>query len=900
MKQEHVIAAFNRGRVSRYGVARLEVKRIALAAETQTNYIPRVLGSMSLRPGMQYLGSTASNNPARMIPFIYATDDTALLEFTDSLMRVWVSDALVTRPTVTSAVTNGNPFIIALAGWTDSDEGSAASTFVSPYMQLVGDGTSAAIRDQVVTVPAASIGVTHALRIVIARGPVYLRVGTAAGDDSYVNETALRRGTHSIAFTPTGDFNIRFFSRSIPVAWVQSCAVEAAGTFTIPTPYTSSTMRATLRADQSGDITFVACDGIEQTMIERRANNSWSVVYFEPEDGPFDVINITPITLTASATTGNITVTASKALFYSTDVATLYQIISDGQSVTKSIAAQNTFTNDILITGVGSDRTFTIVITGLTATLSTVTLQRSLGVTGSWVDVSGKTWTTDTTETYADALDNQLAYYRIGVKAGGYVAGTIVCTMSIATGSITGVVRVTAFTSSTVVSAEVLSELGGTNATALWKPGEWSPRKGYPTAVCLHEGRLWWSGHSKVWGSISDSYLSYDPDITGDSGLISRTLAAGPIDTISWMASNQRLLIGSQSIEFSARASTLDEPLSPTAFVVKPASNQGSGNVDVVKIDNRCVFVQRNGSRVYELAFDARNYDYSANDLTAVIPEIGYPGIVRMAMQRQIDTRIHCVRSDGTVALNIQDKTEDMKAWVDITTDGLIEDAVVLPAGSGYLDDYVYYVVKRTINGSTVRFLEKWAQSTECIGGTINKQADAFKLVTNSGPSTIVSGLSHLEGESVVVWADGADVGTDADYGQTYTVSGGQITLATAATSIVVGLPYTAQFKSMKLGSPSQNFTNVLNHYKNIRHIGMVLADTHPRGVRYGVDFTYLDSMPLMEHGKPVDTDAIWTEYDEVKFELDGIFDPNARLCLQSQAPMPATILSTVLFLELS
>jgi hypothetical protein len=49
-RQEAVIAAFNRGRVSRFGVARSEVKRIALAAQTQTNYVPKVLGSMTMRP----------------------------------------------------------------------------------------------------------------------------------------------------------------------------------------------------------------------------------------------------------------------------------------------------------------------------------------------------------------------------------------------------------------------------------------------------------------------------------------------------------------------------------------------------------------------------------------------------------------------------------------------------------------------------------------------------------------------------------------------------------------------------------------------------------------------------------------------------------------------------------
>jgi len=368
------------------------------------------------------------------------------------------------------------------------------------------------------------------------------------------------------------------------------------------------------------------------------------------------------------------------------------------------------------------------------------------------------------------------------------------------------------------------------------------------------------------------------------------------------MASNQRLLIGAEGTEFSARASTLDEPLSPTAFVIKPTSNQGSASVDSVKIDNRCFFVQRNGSRVYELSFDTRWYDYSAKDITTIIPEIGYPYIVRMAMQRQPDTRIHCVRSDGTVALNVQEKNEDMIAWVDVTTDGLIEDVVVLPGGNGQLDDYVYYVVKRTINGSDVRYLEKWAQTSDCVGGTTNKQADSFVQVTNTPASVIVSGLSNLEGKQVAVWADGADVGTNSNYTYIYTVSGGQITLATAASSIIVGLPYTAQFKSVKIGSPTQDISQILDHYKNVNHIGFIMANTHHKGVRFGPEFTILDSLPDMERGIPLGqvTGSVYSHYDEQTIEFPGGWDTDTRICLQAQAPRCATVLAAVLQLEIT
>ena len=268
---EHVLLAFNRGKVSPLGLGRIEVKRIGLAAEEQTNFIPRVLGSMSLRPGLGYLGSTKSSNAAKYLPFIYSTTDTALLEMTASTMRIWVNDALVSRV--------GPSFTVpALNTWTDNDEAGATSTWTGTYLQLVGTGTNAAIRDTAVTV--TSTGVEHAIRITVDRGPVMLRVGTAAGDDSYVNETTLRTGVHSIAFTPTGNFYIRLFGRRIPYSWVSSVTAEAAGTVELPTSFTGSDLQ-NIRQEQSGNIIYLACSGQQQRMIERRdtTTNSWSFTY---------------------------------------------------------------------------------------------------------------------------------------------------------------------------------------------------------------------------------------------------------------------------------------------------------------------------------------------------------------------------------------------------------------------------------------------------------------------------------------------------------------------------------------------------------------------------------------------------------------------------------------------
>ncbi len=96
------LLSFNRGLVSPLALARLDIKRLAMAADVQTNWMTRTLGPMSLRPGLQYLGNTYNNQPSLNVDFAFDQDDTALIELTDGAMRVRVNDVLVARPAIGS------------------------------------------------------------------------------------------------------------------------------------------------------------------------------------------------------------------------------------------------------------------------------------------------------------------------------------------------------------------------------------------------------------------------------------------------------------------------------------------------------------------------------------------------------------------------------------------------------------------------------------------------------------------------------------------------------------------------------------------------------------------------------------------------------------------------------
>lgn len=874
-KDNHEILAFNRGVVSPLLMARADVQRVALSAETQTNFMPRALGPMSLRPGLKYIGATASNNAAKHIPFIYSITDTALLEITDYLLRVRVSDTLVTRASVSTAISNGT-FTSDLTGWTDNDEGSAVSQWLTGgYMSLQGTGTSAAIRDQTVTIIGGDSGVVHALNVVVTRGPVTLRVGSTSGGDEYVAEVELNTGHHSLAFTPTGTFYVRLKTYKEYPVLVDSCTIAGSGTMTLTAPWPAAYL-GRVRSTQSGDVVFVACDGVRPQRIVRRGAGSWSLEDYVSDLGPFRNENLTDATITASALTGLITLTASRPTFRSTHVGGLFKLKSDGQAVTQTASAENTFTNAILVEGTGAARTFGLTITGTWA--GTITLQRSVDNT-TWKDVT--TYTVNASTTLDDALDNQSVYYRLGFKTGEYTSGTAVMDLVYAAGSIIGIARVSAYTSATSVTAFVVQDMGSASAVTGWAEGAWSDYRGWPSACALREGRLWFVGKDKFWASVVDDFANHETEYVGDAGPINRSIGEGPVDRMAWLVSSLNLVAGGGGAEFIARSDTTDVAITPFTFNVRPTTNLGSYGIDAEMLDQGILFVDRSGTRLIQLSPEGNGF--SATDLNVLSPEILEPYVVDIAVQRHPDTRVHCVRSDGTVAVLVYNKLEDVKAWVLVETDGDVEEAIVLP---GTVEDEVYYVVKRTINSATVRYLEKWALESQCEGGTLNRQADSFIYISQAS-STAVSGLTHLEGESVVVWADGV-------YAGAFTVASGAITLTTAAAEIIVGLTYTARFKSTKLAQSGA----ALIARKRVAHLGVLLQNTHASGLQYGPDFSTLDDLPLIEEGTTQDTDGIWADYNYDHFAFNGTYSVDSRVCLQATAPKPCTVLACVIEME--
>lgn len=858
---------FNRGEVDDLALARDDVEKVKNSASFLNNFLPIRLGAMRYRQGFEYMGSVPSES--HFAPFVAAIDDVALLEFSDGQLRVWVDDEVVSRNAVTTVVLNSS-FATNLNDWPDaSGAGSSSAWLTGGYAVLQGNGTTSGGIYQTL---ATELSVEHGVTIVIKEAPVLVKLGTSGNGSDDIYSGTLAPGTHSFSITPDANLTITLLNSNKYRALVASVTIDGAGALSIPTSVTTDVIPS-LRYAQSADVYYCAAADIAHFLTERRGKKSWSVVDYQPSDGPFEAINTTNITMESSVLSGNGSLTSSDDFFSDDNIGQLFKLGSSGQNVESSVTVEDSGTNSIRVTGVADARNIRVAISG--TWVGKVQLQRSTDNV-TWDDK--KAYTVNTTSTYDDSLDNSELYYRLWVNVGDITSGTINLDLTYPGGSIEGICRVTGITSPTVATIQVLKDFGGTEPTRDWYDGSWR-KNNHPSSVEFYEGRLWWGGKNKVWGSVSDSYKSFDRDNDpdgdnpGNSASIVKTIGFGPVDTVKWLASSTRLLMGIASDEIAIRSSSFGEILTQDNANLKSGSNQGAANNIPLKIDDKVYFVQRSTIKIFEMVYSLSSDVHSGSDLMMLNPSICKEGIKRMVFTRQPETRLHIVMNDGTERVYLSEPGEDVKAWSRLDTDGLIEDIVVIPSVD---EDRVYRVVNRTGG----RYLERAALTSEAAGGNISKHFDSFVQYTS--PGLTIGGLGHLEGETVCVWADGSDRGS-------YVVTSGSITVGSSWVNVIVGLHYIADYKSSKLGgfmasAFGDGVQSVLGLYKRIVGVGVILSDYEIGSLQIGRDLSSLYDLPLTESGTVV-PGTTTLKYDEMAFEFDGEDEVDPRIYMRSTGP---------------
>ncbi len=655
--------------------------------------------------------------------------------------------------------------------------------------------------------------------------------------------------------------------------WIQTTAYE------VQTVYDADDVFA-VQFTQANDVVYLTHPDYPVQKLTRVADDSWTIA-----TPVFDVPamldeNFTTTTITPSATTGTITLTASAALFNTLHAGTYGSYWRIGyQRAAQSLELTLGSTGTSSSIKVSKGLAWNVYSYGTWS--ATFNLERSDDGGTTWVPVRRYIGASDRNIAQAGVEEDGNALYRLNCTA--HTSGTGYARFEVPDAYVYGTVKVTGFTSSTVVTATVIDTLESTAATDIWAEGAWSSFRGFPRAATLHNQRLMFGGtdyeKQKVWGSKIGDFENIEYG-TLDDDAVAYVLGAKQTNVIQWLSSGNALEIGTAGEEWITTGQDGFSSITPSSVFARRQSSVGSAAIQAILTKDTTVFVQRAGTRLHEMTYTQDRNQYLSSELTVYADHITEGGVVQMAYQQQNQSVIWAVTGDGILIGLTYERDQGVIGWHRHVTDGFFESVSTIP-GDG--PDEVWCVVRRTIDGETKRYIERmnpvqWEDKEDCF------YVDSG-LSYDGAPASVFSGLEHLEGKEVSILADGAVVPNQ-------TVTGGQITLPDGleASMVHIGLPYEVVIQPMKLDvdamiGPTQGQVKIV-YELNVRLFKTL-------GLEYG-NGTSRYSLPFRSTSMDMDSSPPLYTGDK-KLEFAGDYGTDGPVIIYHHQPLPLTLLGLVI-----
>lgn len=394
--------------------------------------------------------------------------------------------------------------------------------------------------------------------------------------------------------------------------------------------------------------------------------------------------------------------------------------------------------------------------------------------------------------------------------------------------------------------------------------------------------------------------------------------------------------------------------ITATSSVITPQSYYGAADVHPIIIDYDILYVQNEGAIIRDLQYNFFVNIYTGTDVTVLSSHLFYPNtIIDWAYQDTPNKVIWAVRSDGTLLSMTFLKAQEVLGWARHETNGRVESIASVQEGS---TDAVYLCVNRNGTRSVERLCDRvynqiddaWcldaALSTTAVypagniglsglTGNVTITADAAvfapgdvgkalragqgkAVITGYTSTTVVSaivfidypfssttyarngwrldggvsavgGLSHLNGYSVYALVDGAVQGP-------FLVSGGSVTLTTAGSSVVVGLPYQCQCQPMFIDTGGEQ--TLQGTRKKLTAASIRVKDA--ARLQYGSDFAHLREFVQGQSSTdpPEALPYIPSRLGQgdQRIVLNQNFNRVGAVAIQQDFPLPATILAVI------
>lgn len=618
------------------------------------------------------------------------------------------------------------------------------------------------------------------------------------------------------------------------------------GIMVITTPWLSQDL-AMLKFTQSADVITVTHPNYPPQQIERLSPTVWQIIPFANINGPFQDINADDsITVEASAVTGTITLTASKALFTADLVGLLFYIkqspddTTSAWEVNKSISA-----GGIVVYG---NNYYQSTAGGTTGTVPPTVL------VGSQRDGDpGVLWN----------------YLHSGF----------------------GIVEITAFTSSTSVTATVQSRLPDLTLsipTSQWALPAWGPTKqGYPATTAYFQDRQLFGGApgapSTLDMSRTDGFLDFgqgDPVLDDDA--IRYKLLSSQVNIIRHMIELSYLVI------FTAGGPWMVQGGGSNSNVITPSTinlaSQGASPVSdlrPLKISNYALFLQEKGQQVRTLGYSFAENAFVGRDITVMSNHmLQFNQIVDWAYQ---ETPYSCVwgcRDDGVLLGLTFLPEQQIEGWHRHTTLGKFENVCCVTENN---KDTVYFIVKRVLNGQTVRCIERMKprQFQDIRDAYFVDCGLTFDGRPTGTMATVFTGLNHLIGMVVSVIADGIV------YPQQIVPSSGKVTIPHPASVVHIGLPYVSDFETLAVSAMRGNIREKM---KATNSLSLIVDKS--LGFEYGPDVDHLlpyKTRQLEDYDTP---DSLIS--DLISDSITSSWGKNGRIFVRQSQPLPVSILAVI------
>lgn len=707
------------------------------------------------------------------------------------------------------------------------------------------------------------------------QGPAVRRGGTRFVTE--VKSSAARTWLARFEFSNSQAYILEFGNQYIRFYTNNGQVLSGGSPYEVASPYTTAQLTDatdgtfTLSMAQSGDIIYIAHPSHPLYKLSRYGNTNWTMDAVDIINGPFQTQNTDrTVKIYASGSTGSVTLTASSAIFSASMVgAFVYLEPADLSSVKPWTAGQEYSSNPYGALRRSDGKTYQCTTNGTPS--------------------AGKVWRTGPDKpihTYGTVADGDASA----------ISGTT-CErqgldwLFIDAGY--GYLQITGYTNSTTVTATVRGNwqlpqgvVGSGNATFRWALGSFSAAAGYPSKVAFFRERLVLAKGQELFFSCAGDFENFAAK--DDSGqivadrAIQVTISSDQVNQVQWLVPTQALIIGTAGCEFSCQENATSEAFAPGNVKIEEQTSEGSRSVTPVRVGYSALMVQRSGRKVKEVSFNLQQNGYVTNDLTVLSEHVTQGGLVQTAWHREPYVCMWAVRSDGQMLGFTFNKEQDVLGWHRhiVGGSGIVESVAVIPAPDRARDQ-LWMIVRRTINGATkryVEYLEPEYQAGE-------DQADAFYVdsgLTYSGSATTtISGLSHLEGQTVQILADGA---AHPDR----VVTSGAVTLQRSVTKAQIGLGYVSTIQTTRIEAGAGDGTA---QGKTKRITKAVVRFYNTLGGFIGPDASSLDEIQFRKPSDPMDQAPPLFTGDKL-VDWPGGYDFDGYAMVRQVQPLPMTLVA--------